>query len=124
MPRRWDLFNDEIVPVEIQQKKREPVVFSNDEYIKPGTTLEKLSTLRPAFKKDGTVTAGNASGINDGAAALVVAGEKFVKEKGLKPLARILSRGTAGVDPKIMGMGPVPASKKALEKAGTFCIQP
>jgi len=112
------IFNDEIITVEVPQRKKEPVIFSADEYIKPGTTLEKLSLLNPAFKKDGTVTAGNASGINDGAAALTVAGEKFIKEKNIKPLARIVSSGTAGLDPEIMGLGPVDSSIKALKKAG------
>ena len=111
-------FKQEIVPVEIPQKKQEPIIFSEDEYIKPGTTVEKLSTLRPAFKKDGTVTAGNASGINDGAAALLIASEKYIKNKGLTPMARIVSSGSVGVDPAVMGTGPIPSTRKALKKAG------
>lgn len=111
-------FKDEIVPVEIPQKKQEPIIFSEDEYIKSGTTLEKLLTLRPVFKKDGTVTAGNASGINDGAAALLVASETYLKNNGITPMARIVSGGSVGVDPAVMGTGPIPSSKKALEKAG------
>ncbi len=111
-------FKDEIVPIKIPRKKQEPVIFSEDEYIKAGSSVEKLSTLRPAFKNDGTVTAGNASGINDGAAALILASEKYLKNNGIVPMARIVSSGSVGVDPSIMGMGPVPSSKKALEKAG------
>ncbi len=111
-------FEKEIVPVSIPQKKGEPVVFGKDEFIKPNTNLEVLSKLRPAFNKDGTVTAGNAAGLNDGAAALLLASEKAVKEYNLKPLARIVSSGVAGVEPRIMGIGPVPASEIALKKAG------
>ncbi|MNJ83842.1 Beta-ketoadipyl-CoA thiolase [compost metagenome] len=111
-------FEKEIVPVSIPQKKGEPVVFGKDEFIKPNTNLEVLSKLRPAFNKDGTVTAGNAAGLNDGAAALLLASEKAVKEYSLKPLARIVSSGVAGVEPRIMGIGPVPASEIALKKAG------
>jgi acetyl-CoA C-acetyltransferase len=111
-------FKDEIVPVEIPQKKQEPKIFFKDEYIKEDTTLEKLLTLRPAFKKDGTVTAGNASGINDGAAALLMVSETYLKNNGLTPMARIVSSGSVGVDPAVMGTGPIPSSKKALEKAG------
>jgi acetyl-CoA C-acetyltransferase len=111
-------FYDEIVKLEIPQKKGEPIIFYKDEYIRHDTTLEKLSKLKPAFKKDGTVTAGNASGINDGAAALVVAGKSFIKKHGLKPVARIVSYGSKGVAPEIMGIGPVPSIKMALEKAG------
>jgi acetyl-CoA C-acetyltransferase len=111
-------FKDEIVQVEIPQKKQEPLIFSSDEYIREGTTVEKLSALRPAFKSSGTVTAGNASGINDGAAAVMLAGEKYLKNNGIKPLARIVSSGSVGVNPDIMGIGPVPSSRKALEKAG------
>jgi acetyl-CoA C-acetyltransferase len=110
-------FKEEIVPVEIPRKKQEPIIFSEDEYIK-GSSIEKLSTLRPAFKNDGTVTAGNASGINDGAAVVLLAGEKYLKNMGIAPMARVLSSGSVGVDPSIMGMGPVPSSRKALEKAG------
>ncbi|MBM7646972.1 acetyl-CoA C-acetyltransferase [Scopulibacillus daqui] len=110
-------FEDEIIPVEIPQRKGEPVLFKQDEFPRPGTTAEKLANLRPAFKKDGKVTAGNASGINDGAAAVVVMSRKKADELGIKPLATIRANASAGVDPKIMGIGPVPATKKALEKA-------
>lgn len=111
-------FKDEIVPVEIPQRKGDPVLFDTDEHPRFGTTLEALAKLKPAFKKDGTVTAGNASGINDGAAILVVMSEKKAQELGLTPLAAIRSYASAGVDPAIMGTGPIPASRKALEKAG------
>lgn len=110
-------FKDEIVPVEVPQRKGDPIVISEDEYPKHGTTIEKLTKLRPAFKKDGTVTAGNASGINDGAAILVVMSKEKADQLGLKPLATIKSYASAGVDPKIMGYGPVPATRKALERA-------
>lgn len=109
-------FKEEIVPVTIQTRKGE-VTIDTDEHIKEGGTLEALTKLRPAFKKDGTVTAANASGINDGAASIVVASEHFVEENGLKPIARIVSWGIAGVDPTVMGIGPVPAIKQALERA-------
>jgi acetyl-CoA C-acetyltransferase len=108
---------DEIVPVTIKTRKGETVV-SEDEYIREGAKLEDAAKLRPAFDKEGTVTAGNASGINDGAAALVLMSAAQAKKRKLKPLARIASWATAGVDPKIMGSGPIPASRKALEKAG------
>jgi len=111
-------FKDEIVPVVIPQKKGDPIVFDTDEYVKFGSTAEKLAALKPAFKKDGTVTAGNASGINDGAAAFVVMSKEKADELGLKPLCTIKSYASAGVDPKIMGIGPVPATQKALAKAG------
>ena len=111
------LFKDEIIPVPIPQKKGEPIVFDTDEYPRAGTTAEKLGGLKPAFKKDGTVTAGNASGVNDGAAAVVVATAERAAELGRKPLARILSYASTGVDPLMMGMGPVPAVQKALERA-------
>jgi acetyl-CoA C-acetyltransferase len=111
-------FKDEIVPIEIPQRKGDPVVFDTDEYPKKGTTAEKLGGLRPAFKKDGSVTAGNASGINDGAAALVVMSRAKAEELGLKPLVVIKGNASAGVDPSIMGIGPVDAVKKALNKAG------
>ena len=111
-------FDAEIVPVEIPQRKKDPIVFAKDEFPRAGTTAEKLGGLRPAFKKDGTVTAGNASGINDGAAAVVVMSADKAAELGLKPLARIVSFSSAGVDPAIMGTGPIPATKKCLEKAG------
>ncbi|RBP89503.1 acetyl-CoA C-acetyltransferase [Cytobacillus firmus] len=110
-------FNNEIVPVEIPQRKGDPVVFDADEYPKKGTTAEKLAGLRPAFKKDGSVTAGNASGINDGAAVLLVMSKKKADALGLKPLVTIKGNASAGVDPSIMGIGPVAAVKKALEKA-------
>lgn len=109
-------FTEEIVPVTIPTRKGD-VVIDTDEHIKEGGTLASLAKLRPAFKKDGTVTAANASGINDGAASVVVASEHFVEEKGLKPIARIVSWGVAGVDPTVMGIGPVPAIKQALERA-------
>ncbi|HOI43068.1 MAG TPA: acetyl-CoA C-acyltransferase, partial [Elusimicrobiales bacterium] len=111
-------FADEIVPVMIPQRKGDPVAFAKDEYPKAGVTAEGLAKLRPAFKKDGTVTAGNASGINDGAAALLVASGEAVKKHGLKPMARLVSYGWAGVDPSVMGIGPVEAVRKALKKAG------
>ncbi|MGG1675056.1 acetyl-CoA C-acetyltransferase [Neobacillus sp. NRS-1170] len=110
-------FKGEIVPVLIPQRKGEPIVFAVDEYPKKGTTAEKLAGLRTAFKKDGTVTAGNASGINDGAAAVVVMSKKKAEELGLEPLVTIKANASAGVDPSIMGIGPVPAVRKALEKA-------
>lgn len=110
-------FKDEIVPVEIPQRKGAPIIFDTDEYPKKGTTVEKLAKLRPAFKKDGSVTAGNASGINDGAAILVVMSRKKADELGIKPLVAIKGNASAGVDPSIMGIGPVQAVKKALEKA-------
>jgi len=108
----------EIIAVEIPQRKGDAIVFSKDEFIKPDTSLEGLSKLRAAFKKDGSVTAGNASGLNDGAAAVIIASGKAVKEYGLKPMARIVSSAVVGVEPRIMGIGPVEATKKALEKAG------
>jgi acetyl-CoA C-acetyltransferase len=111
------LFKDEIVPVEIPQKKGAPTIFDRDEYPRSGTTAEKLAALKAAFKKDGTVTAGNASGINDGAAAVIVATAERAKKIGARPLAKILSFATTGVEPAIMGMGPVPAVRKALERA-------
>ncbi len=111
------LFKDEIVAVRIPQKKGDPIIVDTDEYPRTGTTAETLAGLRPAFKKDGTVTAGNASGINDGAAAVVVASAGRAARLGRKPLAKILSFASAGVDPAIMGMGPVPAVTKALERA-------
>ena len=110
-------FRDEIVPVTVKTRKGETVV-DTDEYPKPETTAEVLAKLRPAFSKTGTVTAGNASGINDGAAVAVVMSAEQAKKRGVKPLARIVSWATAGVDPSIMGTGPIPASRKALQKAG------
>jgi acetyl-CoA C-acetyltransferase len=111
-------FKEEIVPVFIPQRKGDPIIFDTDEFPRSGVTADKLAKLKPAFKKDGTVTAGNASGINDGAAALVLMSREKALELGITPLAIIRANGTAGVDPKIMGIGPVPATKKALEKAG------
>ncbi|ERJ80687.1 acetyl-CoA C-acetyltransferase [Peptostreptococcaceae bacterium oral taxon 113 str. W5053] len=111
-------FDDEIVPVEIKDRKGNVTVIDKDEYIRYGQTVETAAKLRPAFKKDGTVTAGNASGINDGASCLIVMSEEKAKELGVEPLATIVSYASAGVDPKIMGTGPIPASKKAMEKAG------
>jgi acetyl-CoA C-acetyltransferase len=110
-------FKDEIAPFTVSTRKGD-VVVDQDEYIKAGTTIETLTKLRPAFSKEGTVTAGNASGINDGAAALVLMTAENAKKRGLTPLARIASWATAGVDPAIMGSGPIPASRKALERAG------
>ncbi len=110
-------FKDEIVPVVIPQRKGDPIVFDTDEVPRKGSTAEKLAKLRPAFKKDGTVTAGNAPGINDGAAALVIMSKQKAEELGLQPLVTIKATANAGVDPSIMGVGPVPAVKKALEKA-------
>ncbi|PKA83367.1 3-oxoadipyl-CoA thiolase [Ulvibacter sp. MAR_2010_11] len=108
----------EIVPVEIPQRKKDPIIFKDDEFIKPTTSKEILAKLRPAFKKDGSVTAGNSSGLNDGAAATIIASEAAVKKYNLNPLARIVSSAVIGVEPSIMGIGPVEASNKALEKAG------
>lgn len=111
-------FKDEIVPVAIPQRKGDPLIVDTDEFPRHGTTMEKLAKLKPAFKKDGTVTAGNASGINDGAAALIVMSKEKAQELGIKYLCEIEGYATAGVDPKIMGIGPIPATKKALAKAG------
>jgi 3-oxoadipyl-CoA thiolase len=107
----------EIVPVEIPQRKKDPIVFKDDEFIKPNTTPEILAKLRPAFKKDGSVTAGNSSGLNDGAAATIIASEEAIDKYNLKPLARIVSSAVVGVEPRIMGIGPVEASNRALAKA-------
>lgn len=111
-------FKDEIVPVEIFQKKGDPIIVDTDEYPKADTTIEKLGRLKPAFKQDGTVTAGNASGINDGAAMLILMAKEKAEELGIKPLATIKSYASAALDPRIMGYGPVPATRKALERAG------
>ena len=111
-------FKDEITPVMIPQRKGDALAFAADEFIKPGTTLDSIAGLKPAFAKDGSVTAANASGLNDGAAAVMVMSAERAKQLGLKPLARIKSYASSGVDPAIMGMGPVPASRRALEKAG------
>ncbi len=110
-------FADEIAPVAIPQRKGDPIMFARDEYPKAGVTPESLAKLRPAFKKDGSVTAGNASGINDGAACVLVASADAVKKHGLKPMAKIVSYAWAGVDPSVMGIGPVEAVRKALKKA-------
>jgi len=117
----WDdgVFDDEVVPVPIPNPKTGKVeALAKDEHMRPDTTAEKLAALKPAFRKGGVVTAGNASGIGDGAAALVIAGDKFARDRGLRPLGRLISWGVAGVDPAIMGIGPVPASRTALAKAG------
>lgn len=111
-------FDEEIEPVMIPQRKGDPIAFARDEYPKAGTTAESLAKLRPAFKKDGSVTAGNASGINDGAAALVIMSREKADELGIVPLAVIAAHASAGVDPKVMGIGPVPATLKALKSAG------
>lgn len=111
-------FGDEIIPVQIPQRKADPLVFERDEFPRAGTTAEKLAKLRPAFSRDGSVTAGNASGINDGAAAVIVMTEEKARELGLTPMVRIVAFSSAGVDPSIMGTGPIPASTKCLEKAG------
>lgn len=110
-------FNEEIVPIAIPQRKGDPIIFNEDEYPKHGQTIEKLTKLRPAFKKEGTVTAGNASGLNDGAAMLIVMAKEKAEKLGLKPMCTIKSYASAALDPKIMGYGPVPATKKALLKA-------
>jgi len=111
-------FKDEIVPVEIPQKKGDPIIFDTDEYPKFGATAEGLAKLKPAFKKEGAVTAANASGINDSGAAFIVMSKEKADELGLKYLCKVASYASAGVDPSIMGIGPVPSSKSALEKAG------
>jgi acetyl-CoA C-acetyltransferase len=111
-------FKDEIIPFEIAQKKGDPLVFDTDEYVRGGTTVESLSGLKPAFSKDGTVTAGNASGLNDGAAAVIMMSADKAKALGLTPLVKIRAYSSAGVDPAIMGMGPVPATQLCLKKAG------
>ena len=112
-------FDEEIIAVEIPQRKKDPVIFNKDEFIKPNTSLEILSKLRTAFKKEGgTVTAGNSSGLNDGSAAMLLASEKGMKENKLTPIAKIVSSAVVGVEPRIMGIGPVKASNKALGKAG------
>ena len=108
---------EEIFTIDIPQRKKEPISFSKDEFIRPSTTLEGLSALKPAFRKEGSVTAGNASGLNDGSAALLIASESGIEHTGLKPLARIVSAAVSGVEPRIMGIGPVEASKKALQRA-------
>ena len=116
----WDdcVFQDEVVPVTLKGKKGEPIEYRADEHMRPATTLDVLLSLKPYFKKDGLVTAGNASGIVDGAAATVVAGEAYAKAHGLKPLGRLVAWAVTGVEPKYMGIGPAPAARKALAKAG------
>src|SRR5690242_21165221 len=116
----WDacVFQDEVVPVSIKGKKGETVEYRADEHMRPDTTLDVLAGLKPYFKKDGLVTAGNASGISDGAAATVIASEAFAKSHGLKPLGRLVAWGVVGVEPKFMGIGPAPAARKALQRAG------
>ena len=111
-------FAREIAPLEIAQRKGAPRVVDTDEFIRPDTTLEVLAKLKPAFRQGGSVTAGNSSGINDGAAALLVASERAMKDSGLEPMARVVSVAAAGVEPRIMGMGPVPSSRRALAQAG------
>jgi len=110
-------FENEIVPVEIPQRKAEPIIFKDDEFLKPHTSIEGLAKLKPAFKKEGTVTAGNSSGLNDGSSAMLIASENGVKMHNLNPLARIVASAVVGVEPRIMGIGPVQAAKKALAKA-------
>jgi acetyl-CoA acetyltransferase family protein len=111
-------FRDEIIPVAVQQRKGDPIRVDTDEHPRPGTSLESLAGLRPAFRKGGTVTAGNASGINDGAAALLLMSAEKANELGLKPLARWVASAVAGVNPRTMGYGPIPATRKALARAG------
>jgi len=111
-------FKDEIVPVPVPQRKGDAILFTEDESIRTGITLEAVSRLKPSFAEDGTITPGNASGLNDGAAAVVLMSEKMAKELGLKPMARIVSYAAAGIDPKVMGMGPVNSSRKCLQRAG------
>lgn len=110
-------FKDEIVPIEVPQRRGEPLVFDTDEYVRGTTTAEQLGKLRPAFKKDGSVTAGNASGINDGAAAVLVMSRKKAEELGVTPMASVVANASAALDPAVMGLGPVPSTKKVLEKA-------
>ncbi|MCW5923970.1 MAG: 3-oxoadipyl-CoA thiolase [Saprospiraceae bacterium] len=121
--REKGILAEEITPVPVLQGKGEPTLMEHDEFIKPGTTLDILAKLRPAFKKEGSVTAGNASGLNDGAAALLIASEKGLETHQLKPLARIVSSAVVGVEPRIMGIGPVGASRRALQKAGLVLSQ-
>lgn len=116
--RAEGIFDEEIVPVEVKGKKGKVTVVDKDEYIRDGVTKESISGMKPAFIKDGTVTAANASGINDGAAMVIVMSEEKAKELGVEPMAKIASYASAGVDPKIMGTGPIPSSRKAMEKAG------
>ena len=116
--QKSDLFRDEITPISIPQRKGDDIIFDSDEFPRHSTSIDSLANLRPAFAKEGTVTAGNASGINDGAAAVMVMSASKAQELGLEPMAKIVSYSSAGVDPSIMGTGPIPASTKCLEKAG------
>ena len=116
--RAEGIFDEEIVPVEVKGRKGKVTIVDKDEYIRDGVTKESISGMKPAFIKDGTVTAANASGINDGAAMVIVMSEEKAKELGVEPMAKIVSYASAGVDPKIMGTGPIPSSRKAMEKAG------
>jgi acetyl-CoA C-acetyltransferase/3-oxo-5,6-didehydrosuberyl-CoA/3-oxoadipyl-CoA thiolase len=111
-------FRDEITPVTLPQRKGDPIIVDTDEHPRADTTLEKLAKLKPAFRDGGTVTAGNSSGINDGASAVLITSKRAADEMGLKPIARIITSAVAGVDPSCMGVGPVPATRKALERAG------
>jgi acetyl-CoA C-acetyltransferase len=111
-------FKDEIVPVAIPQKKGDPKIFDTDEHFRPGMTMDQLTRLKPNFKKDGTVTPGNASGINDGSAVIVLMSADKAKDMGIKPIARLRGYGLAGVEPELMGYGPVPATKQALDRTG------
>jgi acetyl-CoA acetyltransferase family protein len=111
-------FKDEIVPVMIPQRKGDPLVITTDEHPRPETTLDGLAKLKPAFRKNGSVTAGNASGLNDGAAAVLLMTPERAQDLGLRPLARIIAGAAAGVDPRVMGYGPIPATRKALQRAG------
>ena len=116
--QKRDRFADEIIPIEIPQRKKEPLVFDADEFPRHGTTVEALAALKPAFRPDGTVTPGNASGVNDGAAAVIVASARKARELGIEPLATVAAYGNAGVDPAYMGTGPIPATRRCLQKAG------
>ncbi len=118
LAQKEGIFENEIIPIEISQRKADPIIFKDDEFLKPHTSLEGLAKLKPAFKKEGTVTAGNSSGLNDGAAAMLIASENGVKMHNLNPLARIVASAVVGVEPRIMGIGPVQAAKKSLGKAG------
>src|SRR6266705_5754332 len=123
--RAWDdcVFQDEVIPVPVKDKKGQTVEFRADEHMRPNTTLDVLMSLKPYFKKDGLVTAGNASGICDGAAATVIASEDFARQNGLKALGRLVSWAAVGVEPQVMGIGPAPAARKALAKAGMTLAQ-
>ena len=118
LAQKGEIFESEIVPVEIPQRKADPIIFKDDEFLKPHTSIEGLAKLKPAFKKDGTVTAGNSSGLNDGAAAMLIVSENGVKMHNVNPIARIVASAVVGVEPCIMGIGPVQAANKALTKAG------